>query len=142
MAQPLTFDELRKKLLDQHNEQYVAFTRLILTLATGSFSLLAALSGNFLSSAQYVGLAKAALPLLLVSMLAGVLVQHRLMLRPLHDLTEAEKINEKATAEEKLDPVLLRRRPSLLERMFFRAQLWSFLVAFFFLAAYALLWEQ
>jgi hypothetical protein len=38
MYEPVTPFEIQRKYLDQHFEQYVAFTRLILSLATGSES--------------------------------------------------------------------------------------------------------
>ena len=141
MYEPVTPFDIRKKYLDQHFEQYVAFTRLILSLATGSFSLLAALSGNFLSSSQYVGLAKSAFPLLLVSMLAGVFVQHRLVLRPQQDLARAEKLLQEAEASGSTDRVILRRTPSLLERTFFNTQVITFLLAFVLLVFYGVAWQ-
>ena len=137
-----TLDDLEKKLLDQHHEQYLAFTRLILTLSTGSFSLLASLSGNFLSSAQYTGVAKTALPLLFVSMLAGIFVQHRIMMRPLADLNKAQFLAHKAESERSTDPIKLRRQPSTYELLFYKIQMVSFLGAFIFLGTYALLWKK
>lgn len=137
-----TFEELEKKLLDQHHEQYLAFTRLILTLSTGSFSLLASLSGNFLSSSQYVGLAKTALPLLFVSMLSGVFVQHRIMTAPINDLNRAKSLVDKAALEGRVEPIKLWRKPSKVERIFYRIQLVSFLSAFIFLGSYTMLWKH
>lgn len=137
-----TFEDLEKKLLDQHHEQYLAFTRLVLTLSTGSFSLLASLSGNFLSSSQYIGVAKTALPLLFVSMLSGVLVQHRVMTAPINDLNRAKALVDKAASEGKTDPIKLWRKPTNVEQIFYKIQLVSFLSAFICLGAYTLLWKS
>ncbi|MDD2850687.1 MAG: hypothetical protein PHY09_02165 [Desulfuromonadaceae bacterium] len=138
-----TFEELEKKLLDQHHEQYLAFTRLILTLSTGSFSLLASLSGNFLSSSQYIELAKVALPLLFVSILSGVFVQHRVTMRPLDTLNSAAEVNRLAIQQkETSSPIRLSQRPTFAERIFYRIQLFSFTGAFVCLGAYTLLWKH
>ena len=137
---PLDF---RKRTLDHHFEQYLAFTRLILSLATGSFSLFAALSGTLLSSSQYVALAKAALPLLLVSMLAGVLVQYRIVFRPLRDLEKLEILLREAEVKgETEQPILFRKLPSAVEQLFFRVQVWSFVVSFVLLSGYVVLYVQ
>lgn len=137
-----TFEDLEKKLLDQHHEQYLAFTRLVLTLSTGSFSLLASLSGNFLSSSQYIGVAKTALPLLFVSMLSGVLVQHRIMTAPINDLNRAKSLVDKAALEGKVEPIKLWRKPTKVEQIFYKIQLVSFLSAFICLGAYTMLWKH
>lgn len=132
-------DDFRKRALDEHFEQYFAFTRLILSLATGSFSLFAALSGTLFSNPQYVALAKSALPLLLVSMLSGVLVQYRLFLRPLNDLKMYEllriKQGHKKAQSENL--IIFRRIPSVVERIAFHVQAGSFVLAFILLACQA-----
>jgi len=142
MAEPSDPDDFRKRTLDHHFEQYLAFTRLILTLATGSFSMFAALSGTLLSSTQYVALAKAALPLLLVSMLSGVLVQYRVVYRPLRDLEKFDKLQQAALAQEKYEPIYFRKLPSSVERAAFRVQVGSFVLAFILLSCYAVLWSQ
>lgn len=136
-------DDFRKRTLDHHFEQYLAFTRLILSLSTGSFSLMAALSGNLLSSAQYVLLAKVSLPLLLVSMLSGVLVQYRVVYRPLRDLEKFDKLRQEALSKgETKTPILFRKLPSFVEQVAFRIQIGSFVLAFVLLSAYAVLWVQ
>lgn len=136
-------DDFKKRTLDHHFEQYLAFTRLILSLSTGSFSLIAALSGNLLSSAQYVLLAKVSLPLLLVSMLSGVLVQYRVVYRPLHDLEKFDKLQQEALSKGETEtPILFRKLPSFVEQVAFRIQIGSFVLAFVLLSAYAVLWAQ
>lgn len=140
MADIQTFDDLKKKLLDQHHEQYTFFTRLVLSLSTASFSLLAAFNGSLLASAQFTALAKAAFPLLVVSMLSGVYVQYQIMVRPLDHLREAEQLTNKALAAgDPHTPILMRRIPSKGERFFFNAQVLSFLAAFCGLALYVFL---
>ena len=128
MTTPIDPYEFRKKSLDHHFEQYLAFTRLILSLATGSFSLFAALSGNLLSNIQYVSIAKVVLPLLLVSMLSGVLVQYRLLLRPLHDLDKLAALLE--IYKDQDNPIIFRKLPSAVEKLFFHIQINSFALAF------------
>ena len=143
MAEPSDPQDFVKRTLDHHFEQYLAFTRLILSLATGSFSLFAALSGTLLSSAQYVALAKAALPLLLVSMLSGVLVQYRIVFRPLRDLDRFQRLQQAALDKGETDQsIYLRKTPSLVEMVSFRVQVGSFVVAFILLSAYAVLYAQ
>ncbi|HLP97305.1 MAG TPA: hypothetical protein VK149_02550 [Sideroxyarcus sp.] len=143
MAEPSDPQDFVKRTLDHHFEQYLAFTRLILSLATGSFSLFTALSGTLLSSAQYVALAKAALPLLLVSMLSGVLVQYRIVHRPLRDLEKFEMLRQDALVKGEIDmPILFRKLPSAIEQLFFRVQVASFVIAFILLSCYAVLWVQ
>lgn len=136
-------EDFKKRTLDEHFVQYLAFTRLILSLATGSFSLFAALSGVLLSSTQYVCLAKVALPLLLVSMLSGILVQYRIVCRPLRDLDKFLQLQQGALERGEIDqPIFLRKLPSLVEKIFFRVQVGSFVLAFILLAFYVALWVQ
>lgn len=85
------FLSLEHKLLNQHHDDYAAFTRLILSLAVGSFSLLAALSDKLLSADAFLAFAKAAFPLLFISILAGLFVQHRIMMNPQWHLEEARE---------------------------------------------------
>ena len=143
MAEPSDPQDFLKRTLDHHFEQYLVFTRLILSLATVSFSLFAALSGTLLSSAQYVALAKAAPPLLLVSILSGVLVQYRIVYRPLRDLERFEVLRQEALAKGETEtPILFRKLPSFVEQAAFRVQIGSFVVAFILLSCYAVLWVQ
>ena len=140
MADPSDPDDFRRRMLDAHFEQYLAFTRLLLSLATGSFSLLAALSGNLLPGTHYPGLAKVVLPLLLVSMLAGVLVQYRVVYRPLRDLAKFARFRQAALDRGHTDqPIILRKLPSTFERMAFHLQIGSFALAFVFLSSFVVL---
>jgi hypothetical protein len=137
-VEPQSFLALEHKLLNQHHDHYVAFTRLVLSLAAGSFSLLAVLGRNLLQGAGETELAKAAFPLLLLSILAGLFVQHRIMLGPQIHLADARA--QLAEKERRGDnsPIELRRRPSLLERFFYRVQMVSFFAAFAVLALFML----
>lgn len=139
--EPKTIDTLRKQLLDEHHAMYVQFTKQLLTLAAGCLSLLTALSESlFPSSAGPVAelATKIAWPLLLSSMLAGLLVQHRLLQRPIDDLVRAETL---AAAQGKESRTLFqfRRPPSRVERHAFQWQLASFVLAFCALSAAVLI---
>ena len=138
MDTPQDFASLEHKLLNEHHDEYAAFTRLILSLAVGSFSLLAALSPSLLASASADKLAKAAFPLLLVSILAGLLVQHRIMMNPQWHLELARKLISQRAPDDQ-GPIELRRRPSMLERWFYRVQVLSFLAAFIVLSIFMVL---
>jgi len=131
-----TLFELRHKLLNQHHEHYVSFTRLVLTLATASFSLLAAFRESLLSSVGYSTFVTAAFPALLVSILAGVFVQHRIMMNPLWHLDEAHRLSADQEVKGTNEPVELRRAPTSAEGFFYRLQLFSFVLAFILLAAF------
>jgi len=136
VSSPQHLFDLRHKLLNQHHEHYVSFTRLILTLATASFSLLAAFRDTLLSGAGYSGFITAAFPALLVSILAGVFVQHRIMMNPLWHLDEAHRLSNEQEKQGASDPVELRRKPTAAESVFYRVQLFSFVLAFVLLAAF------
>src|SRR5487761_128289 len=131
-----SFLSLEHKLLNQHHDDYAAFTRLILSLAVGSFTLLAALSVKLLTANEFASFAKAAFPLLLISILAGLLVQHRIMMNPQWHLEEARKLIAESEARGNNEPIVLRRKPSILERWFYRIQVLTFLSSFIVLAIY------
>ncbi len=114
-----SFLSLEHKLLNQHHDDYATFTRLVLSLAVGSFSLLAALSDKLLTATEFASFAKAAFPLQLVSILAGLFVQHRIMMNPQWNLEEARKLVADCEARGKAQPIVLRRKPSILERWFY-----------------------
>jgi hypothetical protein len=133
-----TFADLEYKLLNQHHDEYAAFTRLILSLAVGSFSLLAALSGTLFANANAIAFGKAAFPFLLVSILSGILVQHRIMMNPKWHLEDAAKLMAQRKADDP-SPIELRRRPSHVERWFFRIHVSSFLAAFVTLSVFMFL---
>jgi hypothetical protein len=128
-----TFFELEHKLLNQHHDHYVSFTRLVLSLAVGSFSLLAAFRQSLLSSERFEDLAWTAFPLLLVSILAGLLVQHRIMMNPIFHLRHAKALADASTDEVAIE---VRRKPSGLEMWFYRIQVLAFLFAFIVLSVY------
>jgi hypothetical protein len=131
------FTSLEHKLLNQHHDEYTTFTRLILSLAVGSFSLLAALSSNLLTNANSDAFAKATFPILLVSILAGLFVQHRIMMNPIWHLERACELVDQQNPND-ATPIKLRRNPSKLEYWFYRVQVLSFLAAFVVLSIFML----
>jgi len=138
MHEPITPFEAQKKYLDEHYRQYVAFTRLMLSLATGSFSLLATFSDNFFSGSRHAALSEAIFSSLIMSMLAGIFVQHRIVLRPLRDVSVLRLMLEENEGDSEQRPFIQRRLPFLAERIFFNVQMVAFLVAFILLAIYLL----
>lgn len=130
-----TFSELEHKLLNQHHDHYVAFSRLLLSLATGAFALLAAFRTDVVLDSAYRNLALTAFPCLLVSVLAGILVQHRIMMNPIWHLDHARDLMKRAEADE---PVEIRRRPSRLEMFAYRVQALAFIGSFLALVPHLL----
>lgn len=125
------FEQLRYKLLNQHFSLYVEFSRLLISLSTASLALLAALN-------EIHGANIAAFAMLLCSMIAGVGVQYRIVLRPLSDLDTAATLLLLQQENETDSPALLRRSPSLTERWMFRIQVYMFVSAFVVFPAAAL----
>ncbi|WP_143089517.1 hypothetical protein [Marinospirillum celere] len=78
-----TFDDLEHKLLNQHGDEYKAFTRLLLTISIACITILASVKsdGGWLYIAASI--------LLFLSVLFGVLVQHRIMMNPMYHLEDA-----------------------------------------------------
>ena len=120
--------ELEYQLLNQHGEEYKAFTRLLLTLSVACMTILASvkdLEGIFHT---------VAFSLLFLSVLAGLLVQHRIMMNPLYQQHELTKKWEEAVANDDGSPIMLRRAPSKIERLFYRIQAVAFMLSFMCLA--------
>jgi len=129
-----THFDLERKLLNQHHDHYVSFSRLLLSLSTGSFTLLAAFQDSIIEAAAKPIVAKVVFPLLLASMLFGVLVQHRVVMNPLRHLRDADALMQKAKDSGADEPVILRRRPSVWERVFFWLQEATFSASFIVIA--------
>lgn len=136
MAPVQSFFELEQKLLNEHHGHYVTFTRLVLSLAVGCFALLAALRETLIASATHLLFVQLAYPMLLVSILSGLLVQHRIMMNPIWHLDTAKARQEESVKTGDASPVELRRRPSAMERWIYRVQVASFVGAFLVLALY------
>ena len=126
-----SFFELEQKLLNEHGSEYNSFTRLLLTITVACITILAstkAASPNILFIVAFV--------LLFISLLFGILVQHRIMMNPIYHLELAQKQLEEAEKAGSSEPINLRRKPSKLEEWFYRLQAASFVLAFFMLAVY------
>lgn len=124
----LNFDELEHKLLNEHGDEYKAFTRLLLTISIACITILVSVKSN--GGWLYV----IASLLLFLSVLFGVIVQHRIMMNPIYHLEYAA---EQVRKEKELGsdaPIKIRRRPTKVEQVFYRLQVFSFVVAFLFLA--------
>lgn len=132
--------ELKKKLLDEHHDLYRKFTTLILSLSTGAIGILTTFRANWIGSTDnYVNLAKAAIGLLLVSFVCGLVVQHRNMLRPLLHTHRVEKMTAKAIEGGEEGQIEIRREPDIKERIAYKVQIWSFYIAVIMVVAYALI---
>lgn len=130
-----TFEELEKKLLDQHHAEHKTFTRLLLSLAVASLTLLAAL----LPIANTVNIMSVlCLLFLFVSIASGVGVQHQIMMAPIRHLEIARQANLAAEEEGSEEPVKLRRPPSNLGWLLYKVQALTFAAALLFLSSYAL----
>lgn len=123
-----TFDDLEHKLLNQHGDEYKAFTRLLLTISIACITILASVKTD--TGWLYV----AASVLLFLSVLFGVLVQHRIMMNPIYHLEDAAEQVRKAEESGSDDAVKIWRRPTKIEQVFYRLQASSFVAAFLLLA--------
>lgn len=133
---PQTHLELEHKLLNQHHDHYVSFSRLLLSLSTGSFTLLAAFQDSLIDASAKTTASKLVFPLLLASILFGVLVQHRIVMNPLRHLRFADTQLKQAAEKGPEEVVILRRRPSRSERVFFWCQEATFAASFVVIAFY------
>jgi hypothetical protein len=130
-----TFDELEHKLLNQHGDEYKSFTRLLLTLSVACLTVLA--SNNFKPGSSLVLLL--ALSLQFISVLFGVFVQHRIMMNPIYHLQLAQKSQAQVVKnQDETAAIKILRKPTNFEQIFYRLQCASFILAFFFLALYAI----
>lgn len=123
-----TFDDLEHKLLNQHGDEYKAFTRLLLTISIACITILASVQsdGGWLYATASL--------LLFLSVLFGVLVQHRIMMNPIYHLEDAAEQVRVAEESGSDEPIKIRRRPTKIEQVFYRLQASSFVAAFLFLA--------
>jgi len=123
-----TFDELEHKLLNQHSDEYKAFTRLLLTISIACITILASVKTDV--NWLYVS----ASVLLFLSVFFGVLVQHRIMMNPIFHLERAAEQMRKATELDSDAPIKVWRKPTKVEQVFYRLQVSSFVAAFLLLA--------
>lgn len=123
-----TFDDLEHKLLNQHGDEYKAFTRLLLTISIACITILASVQSD--GGWLYV----TASLLLFLSVFFGVLVQHRIMMNPIYHLEDAAKQVREAEESGSDEPIKIRRTPTEVEQVFYRLQASSFVAAFLFLA--------
>lgn len=115
-----------EQLTDEHQKEYGSFTRLILTLSVGFITF----SSAQLNDAQDLSLMfKMAVAMHAISIICGVLVQYKLMVRPHEDM---QKILDNWEAITTTGYNLV-RNAGLLERTTFFVQLATFLVAFILL---------
>jgi len=132
-----TFEELEKKLLNEHHDLYVSFTRLLLTLSTGSLTLLVAFRGSTPLQTNDTSNITLILTwsLFIISIITGVLVQYRLMMRPLDDINNARISNENAKDNQ---PIKLFRKPKKRDWVAFSIQVYTFIFAVTGMALYTM----
>ncbi|NMH58705.1 hypothetical protein [Alteromonas ponticola] len=124
------FRELEYKLLNQHHQEYCAFTRLLLTITVACITIMAATSTtkNWYFTISF--------SLLFSSLLFGILVQHRIMMTPIYHLEDAQNKMNAALKNSSSGAIEIRRKPTKLEQWFYRSQMVCFVMAFFMLALY------
>lgn len=134
-----TYHRFEGKLLQQHYDEFKSFTRLLLTLSIGGLTFLISFQRIFINPTfDYPYLALLPLLGLLLSSLAGVIVQHQIMTEPLKSLLHAEKLLEEAPQNEEVkEPKRLYRLPSRWLLISYRTQLTFFILSFIFLLIYA-----
>jgi len=125
-----TFFELEQKLLNQHEVEYRAFTRLLLTISIACITLLASsgVNGNFMYLSSLV--------LLFLSVLFGMMVQHRIMMNPIYHLELAKNLLDEAEKAQNQEGIELRRKPTKIEQYMYRLQAITFVLSFLFLSVY------
>lgn len=129
-----TFFELRKQFLNEHHEKYCAFTKLLVALSVAFITLLAS---SPQSTTPPSWLLNGSLVFQLASLFFGLIVQHQIMHDPLKHLDQAEKLQALAQEnEEEMDPIEIRRTPSLLERICYKLQVICFIVSFTLIASH------
>lgn len=132
--------DLKKKLMDEHGELYRKFTTLILSLTAGAIGLLTTFRKDWVGDTDtYIYFANTALTLLLLSFISGLIVQHRIMVRPLHLTHQLEKLPLENDEDWDGEPIEFRRTPDMIERIAYNIQYLIFYAAVFFTVAYALL---
>ena len=127
-----TASELKYKLLNQHGDEYRSFTRLILSLSVACITIIAS-SGSVPLGTEHA-FYSAAFSLLSLSILFGVIVQHRIMMNPLWQVHQVEKLHHLSGQNQEAAPIELRRAPSKIERICFRLQTVLFVGSFLCLA--------
>jgi len=133
-----TFDDLEKKWLDAHHEEYKYFTRLLLTLSIGAMTFLIAFQQQYAAKdKEWRWMALAALSGLLISSAAGLLIQHRLMHNYLERLEKARTLQAAALKSVDGSPIKISQKPTQLEQWYYRIQVTTFFAAYLFLTLYA-----
>jgi hypothetical protein len=134
-----TFDDLEKKWLDAHHEEYKHFTRLLLTFAIGAMTFLITFHHRHLAQQEkWPWMLFAALIGLLFSAASGLLIQHRLMHNFLERLEKARKLQEEAIKKGDETPIKIFQKPTLREQIYYKFQIWTFFGSFVLLILYAL----
>jgi hypothetical protein len=137
---PLHLHDLEKRYIDAHHDEYKFLTRLILTYSIGALTFLISFYQQY---ARATGapqwLAGAALAGLLLSAVAGLVIQHCMMHNYLRWLEEARVAVEDANRRGDPSPLQLRKRPSRLERVCYKIQIFSFSGSFLLLVVFTVL---
>ena len=129
-----TIEQLRKQYLDEHHEQYVAFTRLLVTISVAFLTLLATVIASEKMPSSW--LFRLSVSSQLISLVFGLIVQHQIMMSTINHLLEVEKAAEEAEAKGEGEPVEMRRKPSTIQQIAYRWQLAFFVLSFVLVAGY------
>ena len=130
MTEPQSSFELKGKLMNEHGDRYREFTRFLIALSAGFITLSVPIARGDASL-----LLKYSLVAHLLSLFGGLVVQHQIMMAPIHHLCQAERLQQASPAATLLE---LRRSPSTAQRVLYKLQITCFLGGFALIAAYFL----
>ena len=129
-----TFAELKTQLLNEHHERYVAFTRLLVTLSIAFITLLASSSASANMPASW--LFRGAVACQLFSLVFGLIVQHQIMIEPIHHLEDAERKLPSSREDWDGKAIELRRPPRSTHQYAYKLQMAFFVLSFLLVSGY------
>lgn len=124
-----TYRRIYEKLLQEHEQKYDSFTRLMLGLSVTLVSLVIGLRSG--DAGELGFLLKFGLALHSVSILFGIWLQFIEMAKPIDDLKRAYKLAEEIRNGQRENPGWFSRNSSKKQLVCFYAQIITFVAAFF-----------
>ena len=116
-----------QKLIEEHSFEYGNFTRLLLTISIAIVTIISS-SKNTVNVFQSISLA-----LLFISVLFGILLQHRIMIEPLEYLRVLEDEYKAFSQNKDVEGKYVPRIQSKYQEFFYKVQISSFLISFLIL---------
>ncbi len=125
------------KLLNEHGDLYLAYTKLILSLSTGAIGLLTTFRNNWVSDGDsYIVIAQLALTLFLISFFSGLVLQHQHMVRPNQLANKVLDQVAEAVKSGKTSAIDLPHTPSRIEQISYKCQIYTFYPAVLMVVLY------